>query len=215
MEPLAASQAKTGTYPSCSDQAPKLFVLIVGPEAQAGGLSPSLGDCPGVPNSRWLWGSVALPACGQACARSRRGGAGSGRGCRRRSWRRKRPHPQAGGRLGIGPQLAERIGFSLFTLRWWEKVLVLCFSHITFRLIPLSRSDPFLGFVRLRQRFVCGSQRRAFGAASLLADQQNKCSGSYQHRNQNTDDETHFHRSSLSLCQDNCRHGSDGQMFGA
>jgi hypothetical protein len=34
MEPLAASQAKTGTYPSCSDQAPKLFVLIVGPEAR-------------------------------------------------------------------------------------------------------------------------------------------------------------------------------------
>jgi hypothetical protein len=102
---------------------------------------------------------------------------------------RKRPHPQAGGRLGIGPQLAERIGFSLFTLWWWEKVPVLCFSHITFRLIPLSRSDPFLGFVRLRQRFVCGSQRRAFGAASLLADQQNKCSDSYQHRNQNTDDD--------------------------
>jgi hypothetical protein len=124
--------------------------------------------------------------------------------------------PSSGwGRLGIGPQLAERIGFSLFTLRWWEKVLVLCFSHITFRLIPLSRSDPFLGFVRLRQRFVCGSQRRAFGAASLLADQQNKCSGSYQHRNQNTDDETRFHCSSLSLCQDNCRHGSDEQMFGA
>jgi hypothetical protein len=25
MEPLAASQAKTGTYPSCSDHSPKLF----------------------------------------------------------------------------------------------------------------------------------------------------------------------------------------------
>jgi hypothetical protein len=32
---------------------------------------------------------------------------------------------------------------SLFTLRWWEKVLWL--SQITFRPIPLSRSDPFPG----------------------------------------------------------------------
>src|SRR5437016_14371957 len=79
MEPLAASQAKTGTYPSCSDQAPKLFVLIVGPEAQAGGLSPSLEDCSGVPNSQWLWGSVALPACSRAFAQSGPGGVGAGR----------------------------------------------------------------------------------------------------------------------------------------
>jgi hypothetical protein len=34
-------------------------------------------------------------------------------------------------------QLAERINLSLFTLRWWEKVLVLCFSQITFRLMSL------------------------------------------------------------------------------
>jgi hypothetical protein len=77
-----------------------------------GWISPSLDDCHAVPNSRWQWGSVALPLCGQACARSRRGGVGSGRGCRRRPWRRKRPHPQAGGRLGMGPQLAERININ-------------------------------------------------------------------------------------------------------
>ena len=33
------------------------------------------------------------------------------------------------------------IEFSLFTLRWWEKVLVFCFSQITLRLILLSRTD--------------------------------------------------------------------------
>ena len=46
--------------------------------------SPSLDVCPGVPNSRWQW-DVALPVCGQACAQSRPGGAGSGRGCWQRS----------------------------------------------------------------------------------------------------------------------------------
>jgi hypothetical protein len=34
-------------------------------------LSPSLENCHAVPNSRWRWASVALPSCGQACARSR------------------------------------------------------------------------------------------------------------------------------------------------
>ena len=55
----------------------------------------------------------------------------------------KRPHPQAGGRVRMGP-LGSRaeIEFSLFTLRWWEKVLVFCFSQITLRLILLSRTDP-------------------------------------------------------------------------
>ena len=37
------------------------------------GLNHFLDDCPGVPNSRWPWGSVAHPACGRACARSRPG----------------------------------------------------------------------------------------------------------------------------------------------
>src|SRR5262245_1875603 len=45
-----------------------------------GRFSPSLGDCPGAPNNRWPWASAALPACGQACARSRPGGAGSASG---------------------------------------------------------------------------------------------------------------------------------------
>jgi hypothetical protein len=53
---------------------------------------------------------------------------------------------------------AERIKHNLFTLRWWEKVLVLCFSQITFRLIPLSRSDAVPGLVHLRQRVVRLSQ---------------------------------------------------------
>src|SRR5262249_37644059 len=54
----------------------------------------------------------------------------------------KRPRPVGWGLAEPGPQLAERIKLSLFTLRWWEKVLVLCFFHITFGLISLSRSDP-------------------------------------------------------------------------
>jgi len=65
-----------------------------------GRFSPSLGDCPGAPNNRWLWASAALPACGQACARSRPGGAGSAGGWCRRSWltyliwnARMRPQP--------------------------------------------------------------------------------------------------------------------------
>jgi hypothetical protein len=33
------------------------------------GISPSLDGYPCVPNSRWLWGSVALPVCSQACGR--------------------------------------------------------------------------------------------------------------------------------------------------
>jgi hypothetical protein len=61
-----------------------------------------------------------------------------------------------GGLAKPGPELAERTRLSLFTLRWWKKVLVLCFSHITFRLMSLSRSEPVRGFVRSRQRFVLG-----------------------------------------------------------
>jgi hypothetical protein len=59
-----------------------------------------------------------------------------------------------GGLAKPGPELAERIKLSLFTLQWWKKVLVLCFSHITFRLMSLSRSEPILRFVGLCQRFV-------------------------------------------------------------
>jgi hypothetical protein len=47
-------------------------------------------------------------------------------------------------------------------LRRGERSHVLCFSHITFRLISISRSDPVLRFVRSRQRFVrcCHGQKR-------------------------------------------------------
>ena len=73
-----------------------------------------------------------------------------------------------------------------------EVCCFLCFSHITLRPISVSRSDHARGLVRSRQRFVRWSQRRdktAISAASLLADQQNKSSGSYQQGNQNTGDE--------------------------
>jgi hypothetical protein len=67
----------------------------------------------------------------------------------------------SGGHDGQG-QLAERINFSLFTLRWWEKVLVLCFSQITFRLMSLSRSDSGSGLAHLRQTFVRRRHRWQF-----------------------------------------------------
>jgi len=73
-----------------------------------------------------------------------------------------------------------------------EVCCFLCFSHITFRPISVSRSDHARGLVRSRQRFVRWSQRQdktAISAASLLADQQNKSSGSYQQGKQNTGDE--------------------------
>jgi hypothetical protein len=38
-----------------------------------------------------------------------------------------------------------------FTLRWWKKVLVLCFSQITFRLMSISSSELVLRLVGLRQ----------------------------------------------------------------
>ena len=42
-------------------------------------------------------------------------------------------------------QLAEHLTQPLHSV-WWEKVLVLCFFHITFRPTLLGRTDPFLGF---------------------------------------------------------------------
>ena len=108
------------------------------------GLNHFLDDCPGVPNSRWPWGSVALPACGRACARFRPDGVGQRETVvgGHDTHRRKRPRPE-----GHFPtrafKLAEQIKLGPFTLRWWEKVL-LCFSHITFRpiyrLVALTRS---------------------------------------------------------------------------
>ena len=61
----------------------------------------------------------------------------------------KRPYPQAV-RVGV----PRGIELSLFILRWREKVLVLCFSHITFRLISLSRSSPGSGLAYPRNLFV-------------------------------------------------------------
>jgi hypothetical protein len=43
-------------------------------------------------------------------------------------------------------------------LRRGERSHVLCFSHITFRLMSISRSNPVRRFVRSRQRFVRVSQ---------------------------------------------------------
>jgi hypothetical protein len=60
--------------------------MVTGRGKLSRAFSPSLEDCPGGPNNRWPWASAALPACGQACARSRPGGAGSVGGCYRRSW---------------------------------------------------------------------------------------------------------------------------------
>ena len=53
----------------------------------------------------------------------------------------KRPYPSSCEvAVGIGPLVSRagsKLNLSLFTLRWWEKVLVLCFSQITFRLMSL------------------------------------------------------------------------------
>src|SRR5262249_6385956 len=78
-----------------------------------GRFNPSLGDCPGAPNSRWPLASAALPVCGRACARSRPGGAGSARDCCRRSWlTASEEEAPAGGGWGQASRghLAERIG---------------------------------------------------------------------------------------------------------
>ena len=55
--------------------------------------------------------------------------------------------------------MVEWIEFSLFTLRWREKVLVLCFSHITFRLISLSRTARVQDlFIRAKHLFVAAKR---------------------------------------------------------
>ena len=68
----------------------------------------------------------------------------------------KRPHPQAVvGVPGMGPLVGRAGSKSASSLcGGGRRVSVLCFSHITFRLISLSRTDPVPGLVRLRQRFV-------------------------------------------------------------
>jgi hypothetical protein len=63
----------------------------------------------------------------------------------------------------MGPKWQSVIEFSLFTLRWWEKVLVLCFSQITFWLISFSRFDAVFGLVRSRQRFASLSHQSFLG----------------------------------------------------
>ena len=122
------------------------------------GLNPSLDDCPGVPNSRWPWGSIAHPACGRACARSRPGGAGSARDCCRRSrtHRRMRPQPVGeGGCPGLGPSSWQSRSISALALRRRGKCACSFASPTSpSGRYPLSRSDPAHGLVHLRQRFV-------------------------------------------------------------
>jgi hypothetical protein len=130
-------------------------------QRRTGGLipffNPSLEDCHDAPNSRWPWGSVALPECGRAFARSRRGDGGSEKGCCRRSrtHRIMRPQPVGeGGCPGLGPSSWQSRSISALALRRWGKCAwSLLLSH---RLGPmlLSRSAPGIGFVRSRQRFV-------------------------------------------------------------
>src|SRR5262249_39916523 len=70
---------------------------------------PSLGDCPEALNSRGRRASAALAARRRACARSRPGGAGSARGCWRRSWltvsnsERKHEAPASTSGRGLSP----------------------------------------------------------------------------------------------------------------
>jgi hypothetical protein len=99
-----------------SVHAKDLFVLT--------GLSPSLENCPYVLNSRWLLASVALPLCGQAW-----------------SWRRKRPHPQAGGRVRTGPEWQSTSIYRPVHSAVWEKHRrrYILLSH-TLGPIPLGRS---------------------------------------------------------------------------
>src|SRR6516164_9122809 len=83
--------------------------MVTGRGKLSRAFSPSLEDCPGAPNNRWPWASAALPACGQACARSRPGGAGSVGGCCRRSWlavsnsERKNEAPASTSGRGLSP----------------------------------------------------------------------------------------------------------------
>ena len=71
----------------------------------------------GAPNNQWPWGSIALPASGRACARSRRGRAGLGRGCCR-THRRMRPQPMGeGGCPGLGPSSWQNRSISALALR--------------------------------------------------------------------------------------------------
>src|SRR5260370_2522755 len=65
-------------------QTPSWDLFVYARDLLLWAFSPSLGDCPGVPNSRWQW-DVALPSCGEACARPRRGGVGAAKDCRQRS----------------------------------------------------------------------------------------------------------------------------------
>jgi hypothetical protein len=101
---------------------------------------------------RWRYGS---PGSGAIC-----GAAAVARNCRRRprTHGRKRPRPlELGGEPGPGPKFAERIEHRPRSLCMWERCWrrreAFSLSHIIGP-IPVSRSDPFRGFVRLRQRFV-------------------------------------------------------------
>src|SRR5262249_31012380 len=81
---IALSRMLLGCFaPVLGSSAPKICSFGPVPTSAAAYLglipffNPSLEDCHDAPNSRWPWGSVALPECGRAFARSRRGGGGS------------------------------------------------------------------------------------------------------------------------------------------
>src|SRR5262249_8793633 len=103
-----------------------------------GAFNTSSEDCTGVPSSRWLWGLVALPSCGRACARLRRGRVGSRRGCWRLSWlrnaRKEAPASRGWGATQAGASVsrADRYLNSAHPLCVWEKTLGKMFflSHI-------------------------------------------------------------------------------------
>ena len=117
---IALSRMLLGCFaPVLGSSAPKICSFGPVPTSAAAYLglipffNPSLEDCHDAPNSRWPWGSVALPECGRAFARSRRGDGGSGKGCCRRSRTHRNNEAPAGGGGGVpwagAFELAEQI----------------------------------------------------------------------------------------------------------
>src|SRR5262249_36536121 len=155
---IALSRMLLGCFaPVLGSSAPKICSFGPVPTSAAAYLglipffNPSLEDCHDAPNSRWPWGSVALPACGRAFARSRRGGGGSGKGCCRRSrtHRIMRPQPVGeGGCPGLGPSSWQSRSISALALRRWGKCawsLLLSHRLGPMLLIPILRlSDRLL-----------------------------------------------------------------------
>jgi len=137
---IALSRMLLGCFaPVLGSSAPKICSFGPVPTSAAAYLglipffNPSLEDCHDAPNSRWPWGSVALPECGRAFARSRRGDGGSEKGCCRRSrtHRIMRPQPVGeGGCPGLGPSSWQSRSIWPSLCGGGGSVLGLCFSHI-------------------------------------------------------------------------------------